>query len=196
MPNNSDETARVLWTAGGWLKNRDPQAADIFYKALVRRNRKTALGMEADRIRWFPELDEQGKVIPRKPSHPESMQPPAPPESSAEQAPETQADEVAREYPIPGKPYVIHAGDSLASIAHAASVFGQLITVGEILKANPGLNPTKLRVGARIMIPGAEADSNTAPAPDGSTPAPGNESAPDAPAAPAPGQQPPAEPEA
>src|SRR6266581_377670 len=44
MPDNSDETARVLCTAGSWLKRRDPQTADIFYKALVRRCRKTAIG--------------------------------------------------------------------------------------------------------------------------------------------------------
>jgi tetratricopeptide (TPR) repeat protein len=63
MPNNSDVTARILCTAGSWLKARDPQTADLFYKALVRRCRKTALGAEADRERWFPELDEQGNLI-------------------------------------------------------------------------------------------------------------------------------------
>jgi tetratricopeptide (TPR) repeat protein len=196
MPDNSDDTARVLCTAGSWLKNRDPQAADIFYKALVRRNRKTAIGMEADRIRWFPQLDEQGKVIPRPPSHLESMPPPALAEPSAEQAPEIQADEVARDYPIPGKFYVIHKGDSLVSIAQAACVFGPLITVGEILKANPGFDAARLLVGQKILIPEGNANGSTAPAPDGSTPAPGNESVPDAPAGPAPGQPPPAEPEA
>ena len=56
MPNNSDETARVLCEAGTWIKYLDPQAADFFYKALVRRCRKTALGQEADRRRWFPPL--------------------------------------------------------------------------------------------------------------------------------------------
>ena len=196
MPDNSEETARVLCIAGGWLKNRDPQTADIFYKALVRRNRKTAIGMEADRIRWFPQLDEQGKVIPRPPSRLESMPPPALPEPSAEQASETQADEVARDYPFPGKLYVIHKGDSLAAIAQAASVFGQLITVGEILKANPGLDAARLLVGQKILIPEGNANGSTAPPPDGSTPAPGNENAPDAPAGRAPGQSPPAEPEA
>ena len=196
MPDNSDDTARVLWTAGGWLKNRDPQTADIYYKALVRRNRKTAIGMEADRIRWFPQLDEQGQVIPRPPSRLESMPPPALPEPSAEQAPETQVDEVARDYPILGKRYVIHKGDSLASIAHAASVFGQLITVGEILKANPGLDASRLLVGQKILIPEDKASGSAVPASDGSTPAPGNESVPDAPAGPPPGQPPPAEPEA
>ncbi len=71
MPNNSDATARVLSTAGSWLKARDPKAADRFYKALVRRCRKTAIGREADRIRWFPVLDENGKVIPFKPKPPD-----------------------------------------------------------------------------------------------------------------------------
>ncbi|MDB6064307.1 MAG: hypothetical protein JWR26_515 [Pedosphaera sp.] len=66
MSDNSDETAKVLWTAGCWLKNRDPKTADTLYKALVNRCRKTALGEEADRIRWFPTIDEQGNIIPGK----------------------------------------------------------------------------------------------------------------------------------
>jgi hypothetical protein len=66
LPNDSDETAKMLWTGGTWLKYRDPKTADIFYKALVKRCRNTALGEEADRIRWFPELDERGTIIPGK----------------------------------------------------------------------------------------------------------------------------------
>lgn len=54
MPDQEDETARVLWQAGTWLKARDPQAADRFYKALVRRCGRTALGKAADERRWFP----------------------------------------------------------------------------------------------------------------------------------------------
>jgi len=57
MPNNSDETARVLCIAGSWLKVRDPQAADRFYKTLVLRCRKTKLGQEADKLRWFPKIE-------------------------------------------------------------------------------------------------------------------------------------------
>ena len=57
----------MLWTAGRWLKVRDPEFADLFYKALVHRCRKTELGDAADRQRWFPELDENGKpVVTRK----------------------------------------------------------------------------------------------------------------------------------
>lgn len=66
MPDNSDDTARVLCTAGSWLKYRNPETADIFYKALVRRCLKTELGAEADRRRWFPTLDENGKIVPSK----------------------------------------------------------------------------------------------------------------------------------
>ncbi|MCF7765220.1 MAG: hypothetical protein K9N62_16255 [Verrucomicrobia bacterium] len=67
LPDNHDETARILCIAGCWLKNRDPIAADVYYKALVRRCRKTALGAEADRLRWFPRIDEEGKLLPRVP---------------------------------------------------------------------------------------------------------------------------------
>ncbi len=54
LPDGSDETAEVLRTAGTWLGARDPEYAERFYKALVRRCGKTRLGREAARIRWFP----------------------------------------------------------------------------------------------------------------------------------------------
>lgn len=63
MPDNNDQTAFVLWKAGTFLKNRDPGAADFYYKLLVNRNRRTVLGEEADRQRWFPEIDDEGRVI-------------------------------------------------------------------------------------------------------------------------------------
>jgi hypothetical protein len=67
LPNNADETARVLCRGGSWIKNRDPKAADLFYKALVRRCRKTEIGAEADRLRWFPLLDQQGNLKAKTP---------------------------------------------------------------------------------------------------------------------------------
>jgi tetratricopeptide (TPR) repeat protein len=57
MPDGSDETAKVLCIAGTWLKGKDPEAADRFYKAMVIRCRNTELGKEADRLRWFPKID-------------------------------------------------------------------------------------------------------------------------------------------
>jgi len=64
MPDNSDETARALCQAGTWLKTRDPETADLFYKSLVRRCRLTAIGEQANRMRWFPVLDENGNPRP------------------------------------------------------------------------------------------------------------------------------------
>ena len=72
MPDNNDRIALMLWQGGWWLKDIAPETADLFYKALVRRNRQTELGAEADRRRWFPKLDEQDKTAPR-------AQPPAQP---------------------------------------------------------------------------------------------------------------------
>jgi len=65
MPDQSDETARVLCIAGTWLKNRDPEAADRFYKALVRRCGKTGLGHRADLRHWFPEIEIDYDALPR-----------------------------------------------------------------------------------------------------------------------------------
>ncbi|HEX3125752.1 MAG TPA: hypothetical protein VH394_00325 [Thermoanaerobaculia bacterium] len=50
-----DEKAEILATAGNWIQRRDPEAADRFYKELVRCCRSTDLGREADELRWFPE---------------------------------------------------------------------------------------------------------------------------------------------
>ena len=58
MPDESTATARVLCEAGTWLKDRDPQAADRFYKALVKRCGTTELGKAADKKRWFPPISE------------------------------------------------------------------------------------------------------------------------------------------
>jgi hypothetical protein len=52
-----DEKAGMLATAGSWLEHEDPQAADRFYKQLVRCCRSTDLGREADELRWFPEAN-------------------------------------------------------------------------------------------------------------------------------------------
>ena len=54
LPNNNERTARLLCTAGVWLRYRDPKTADIFYKALVIRCPHTELGKRCDALRWFP----------------------------------------------------------------------------------------------------------------------------------------------
>jgi hypothetical protein len=67
MPDNMDETARVLCQAGNWIKYLDPRKADLFYKTLVQRCRRTAIGAQADRMRWFPVLDAAGNPVPYEP---------------------------------------------------------------------------------------------------------------------------------
>jgi len=54
LPDGSDEKARRLCVAGGWLKARDPKAAERFYRELVLRCGSTALGREAAARKWFP----------------------------------------------------------------------------------------------------------------------------------------------
>ena len=55
-----------------------------------------------------------------------------------------------------GYEYVIKSGDSLSAIAKAYREQGIKVTVDQILKANPKLEPTKLRVGQKIWIPAPE----------------------------------------
>ena len=65
LPNESDETARLLCEAGSWLKARDPRAANRFYKALVQRCGTTDLGREAQRLHWLPPLTpESDRAVP------------------------------------------------------------------------------------------------------------------------------------
>jgi hypothetical protein len=145
MPDNSDDTAHVLYVCGSWLKDRDPQTADIFYKALVRRCRKTALGDEADRRRWFPELDADGNFkTPRLEAMAESAQ------ESAEA--EDASIESVPEYPMPGENYIVHSGDTLQQIAAAASAWGNPVSIDDLRQANPGL-AAYIRIGQKIMIP-------------------------------------------
>jgi hypothetical protein len=54
LPNDSDETAAILDTAGSWLKSRDPGEANRFYQALVIRCGRTKLGKAAADLHWFP----------------------------------------------------------------------------------------------------------------------------------------------
>ncbi len=54
LPNNNVLAAEALYRGGTWLKVRDPEAADLFYKALVRRHPNLLIARQADILRWFP----------------------------------------------------------------------------------------------------------------------------------------------
>jgi len=67
MPDNDQRTAKVLNTAGSWLKNGDDKAADRFYQAIERRCAKTKIGQEAIKRHWFvdtPETQDESNSAP------------------------------------------------------------------------------------------------------------------------------------
>ena len=156
MPDNSDETARVLCTGGTWLKNRDPQAADKFYKALVRRCRKTALGDQADKLRWFPAQDIGGnrprlEIIEITPELTNAVS-------------GNGYDHFSSEFPVPGRKYAVHEDEDVYVIARAIQRLGCPMSVEEILKANPGLKRGPITaVGRLIMIPEVPANVTNSP---------------------------------
>ncbi|MCC6145615.1 MAG: hypothetical protein IT368_17550 [Candidatus Hydrogenedentes bacterium] len=55
LPDNDPLLAEALFWGGTYIKNRDPKAADKFYKALVNRCWNLPIGAAADLKRWFPE---------------------------------------------------------------------------------------------------------------------------------------------
>jgi hypothetical protein len=58
LPNNDKLKAKALCLGGTYLKYRDKEEADKFYKALVKTCGDTKLGKEADKLRWFPKIAE------------------------------------------------------------------------------------------------------------------------------------------
>jgi len=145
MENDSEETASVLCVAGSWLKGRDPQTADLFYKALVRRCGRTAMGAEADRKRWFPQIEESDIAI-ADPTGDSAN-------TGSEETAQNVMEALASEFPVPGKSYSVHEGDTFLGIAEAASAWGVVLTAEDLLQANADLDEDDLRVGQKIMIP-------------------------------------------
>jgi tetratricopeptide (TPR) repeat protein len=166
LPDNADETARVLCTAGSWIKYWSPREADVFYKALVRRCGQTALGRQADLMRWFPRLDENGNPIPWHPRPPTEVPlidpAPASPDDLSQAphntpTPPPLAPDSLTPAPPPdaaGFCYVLHRGNSLQDVADAVRSEHSLeVSVEEIRAANPAVNPAKLKPGLKIFVP-------------------------------------------
>lgn len=141
MPNNSDDTARLLCRAGCWIKAQDPIAADLFYKTLVRRCRKTAIGAEADEIRWFPDFDDDGNVVRTRL---ELLDLPS--------SQEINSGAAISDYPIPGKHFIVQPGDHVRYIVTAVRRLGVDITAKDIFAAN-GITPNDNIADREILIP-------------------------------------------
>ena len=148
-PDNSDETARLLIRGGRILERYDLKGADKFYKALAKRCDKIAIGRQANKIRWFPELDENGNLKNIIPDLDQAVT-----AAELEKMFETNGSgTVFCHFPVPGKNYCIHYGDTLFRIARAASTFGDPVTVQQLMDANPEVKPLKLHVEQLIWIP-------------------------------------------
>ena len=69
LPDNNDQTALILNTAGRWVAARYPDDAELFYKTLVFRCPQTGLGQQAASLHWLvptTESDEQsGDAVPK-----------------------------------------------------------------------------------------------------------------------------------
>lgn len=55
--------------------------------------------------------------------------------------------------PLKGYEYVVKSGDTLAAIIAAYQQSGVKATQAQVMKANPGLNPNRLKVGQKVFIP-------------------------------------------
>jgi len=55
--------------------------------------------------------------------------------------------------PVKGYEYIVQSGDTLSAIVAAYQREGIKVTVNDVLQANPGLKPTQMRVGQKIIIP-------------------------------------------
>jgi hypothetical protein len=53
LPNNDTTTMRALYLGGLYLKDRDPEFAEKFYRELVRRNPNMPYAKETAKKRWF-----------------------------------------------------------------------------------------------------------------------------------------------
>lgn len=73
--------------------------------------------------------------------------------------------------PVSGSEYIIKPGDTLDEIA--AKQLGKKSEGKAILDANPGLDPRRLRIGQKIVIPGKSAGAGTVAAPASSSAMPG-----------------------
>ena len=78
---------------------------------------------------------------------------PEPAPRSARPNPVAPLTDPAATGPQKGYEYEVKADDTVAAIVSAYRANGVKVTVAEVLKANPGLNPNKLRVRQKIYIP-------------------------------------------
>lgn len=98
---------------------------------------------QADRELILKQFEQFGKAVATPPVHSGKIKTPVTPV----------ADDPTPATPQKGYEYIVKAGDTVGSIAKAYRDQGVKVTTEKILKANPGLDPTKLYVGKKVFIP-------------------------------------------
>jgi LysM repeat protein len=121
-------------------------AADL--KTLAAQVQEIDKKRQADRELILDQIKQLGKVAAGTPTHTKAKITPLPEETAPADTGGT-----APATPQKGYYYTVQAGDSLSAIAKAYREQGVKVTTAQILKANPGLDATKLYVGKKIFIP-------------------------------------------
>ena len=95
------------------------------------------------------EIEKLGKALAAPVPPPRTIRKGAPPKESG-------AGDAARAVSEKGFEHIVAEKDTLSTIAQAYREKGIKVTVDQILKANPGLNPNLLRIGQKVFIPAPE----------------------------------------
>jgi LysM repeat protein len=118
-------------------------------KNLAEQVREVDKNRQADRKLILKEIEKLGRVAAGGGS----------PATSHKAPPKADDDSAAAAPSIPqnGYYYTVKSGDTIAAIAKAYNEQGVKVTIPEILKANPKVDPAKLLVGQKVFIPDANA---------------------------------------
>ena len=82
-----------------------------------------------------------------------SLSVPPPPKAKPAPAPDVGSSSDPSATPSKGYEYVVKKGDTLSIIVQAYRDNNIKVTTDQILKANPGLKPERMKVGQKIFIP-------------------------------------------
>ena len=82
-----------------------------------------------------------------------SLSVPPPPKSKPTVSPNDGPNSDASSVPSKGYEYVVKEGDTLSKIVQAYRDNNIKVSTEQILKANPGLKPERMKVGQKIFIP-------------------------------------------
>ena len=99
-----------------------------------------------DNERIVKKIEKLGETLTSPPPGKKGKSTPAPPENPSQ----------GNTTPENGFAHVVASGDTLSTIAQAFKEKGVKVTVDQILKANPGLVPEKMKVGQKLFIPAPE----------------------------------------